>query len=89
MENNEIMNDMEVMETEDQALEVIEEKSGTHPVVYVAAGVGFVAAGKFVYKRMLKPIGRKIKGLFKKDKPEVIECEEYAEVEATDIETEE
>lgn len=90
MENNEIMNELEVIENDEQALEVVEEQSeGTHPVVIVAAGIGAAVVVKGIYKRVLKPIGRKIKGLFKKDKTEAIEDVEYVEVEEAQEETEE
>lgn len=92
MENNEIMNDMDVIENDEQAVEIIElepSEKTTHPVVVVAAGIGAAVVAKGIYKRVLKPIGRKIKGLFKKDKSEVIDDVEYVEVDDTQEETEE
>lgn len=90
MENNEIM-DLEVIDNGANDIEIIElepSEKKTHPAVYVAAGIGAAVVVKGVYKRVLKPIGRKIKGWFKKDKTEVIDEVEYVEVESQE-ETEE
>lgn len=83
MENNENMNDIAVVENV-EVIECGEGNTALRPATAFALGAAAVFVGRFVYKKAIKPMVGKIKGLRKK-KTDTIDDVDYAEVDNVDV----